>query len=131
MRFHAKHFGAAVALFVIELSIARFVDDTFVRPYLGDVLVIPLVYCAVATFCDVRPTLLGLAVFAFACAVELAQLANWVTALGLEESRLARTVLGTTFSALDLVAYAAGSALTVGVHSTAQRLRGRGSARAR
>lgn len=124
MRFQGKHFGSAAALFLVELAIALFVDDAFVRPYLGDVLVIPLVYCAIATFFEVRPWLLGVAVFGFACAVEFAQLAHWVTALGLAENRVARTVLGTTFSAHDLVAYAVGSALTVGVHLGTQRLRG-------
>lgn len=124
MRFHPQHFGSAAALFFVELAIALFVDDAFVRPYLGDVLVIPLVYCAIATFFEVRPWLLGVAVFGFACAVEFAQLADWVTALGLAENRVARTVLGTTFSTHDLVAYAAGSALTVGVHLGTQRLRG-------
>lgn len=123
VRFHKKHFGVAVGSFLVELWIALFVDDGFVRPYLGDVLVIPLVYCAVATFFEVRPVLLGVAVFGFACAVELGQLGDWVTVLGLADNRLARTVLGTTFSTHDLIAYAVGSALTVGVHLGAQRLR--------
>ena len=111
----------AALLFAVELSIALFVDDAFVRPYLGDVLVVPLVYCAVATFVEVRPALLGLGVFAFACTVEFAQYCDLVRVLGLEDSRLARTLLGTSFSTLDLVAYAVGAALTVVVHLRAQR----------
>jgi hypothetical protein len=122
VRFHQGHFGVAVALFIVELSIALFVDDTFVRPYLGDVLVVPLVYCFVATFVDVRPALLGFSVFGFACAVEFTQRANLVTALGLQGNRLARTVLGTAYSTFDLVAYAVGAALTVGIHLGVQRL---------
>jgi hypothetical protein len=123
LRFHKAHASIAALLFFVELSIALFVDDAFVRPYLGDVLVIPLVYCAIATFVEVRPALLGAAVFAFACAVEFSQRHDLVTALGLEESRLARTVLGTSYSSLDLIAYAVGAALTVVVHRRAQRLR--------
>jgi len=123
VRFHRKHFSIAVASFFVELGIALFVDDGFVRPYLGDVLVIPLVYCTVATFFEVRPLRLGVAVFGFACAVEFGQLGDWVTALGLADNRLARTVLGTTFSTHDLVAYAVGSALTVAGHLGVQRLR--------
>jgi len=122
VRFHSGHFGVAVALFGVELSIALFVDDTFVRPYLGDVLVVPLVYCCVATFVDLRPLLLGLAVFGFACAVELGQHANLVSALGLGDNRVASTLLGTTYSPYDLIAYAVGAALTVGAHLAAQRL---------
>lgn len=90
MRFHHGHCGIAIALFIVELSIALFVDDAFVRPYLSDVLVVPLVYCSVATFLEVRPVRLGVGVFAFACAVELAQLGDWVTVLGLADNRVAR-----------------------------------------
>ena len=110
----------ALLLFLIELSIALFLDDAFVRPYLGDVLVIPLVYCLVATFIEARPLRLGLAVLGFAFAIELGQYFELVRALGLEGNRIARTVLGTSFSAPDLVAYTLGAALTVGCH---QRLR--------
>jgi len=121
LRFHKLHAGVAALLFVVELSIALFVDDAFVRPYLGDVLVIPFVYCAIATFVELRPVWLGLGVFVFACCVEFAQYYNLVRTLGLEENRVARTVLGTSFSTLDLAAYAVGAALTVLVHQRAQR----------
>ena len=123
LRFHWLHAGVAALLFVVELSIALFVDDAFVRPYLGDVLVIPLVYCAIATFFEVRPAWLGLGVFAFACSVEFAQYHDLVRVLGLEQNRVARTLLGTAFSTLDLAAYAVGTALTVLVHHRAQRSR--------
>jgi len=111
----------ALLLFAIELSIALFVDDAFVRPYLGDVLVIPLVYCLVATFIEAEPQWLGLCVLGFAFAIELAQYLELVRVLGLEDNPIARTVLGTSYSTLDLVAYTVGAALTVGCHL---RLRG-------
>jgi len=117
----------AALLFVVEVSIALFVDDAFVRPYLGDVLVVPLVYCAIASFVEVRPALLGFGVFAFACAIEFAQYHNLVRVLGLEDNRVARSVLGTSFSMLDLVAYAVGAALTVLVHRRLQRGENRGA----
>lgn len=121
LRFHRLHAGVAALLFGVELAIALFVDDAFVRPYLGDVLVIPLVYCAIASFVEVRPARLGLGVFVFACAVEFAQYHDFVSVVGLQDSRLARTLLGTSFSTLDLAAYAVGAALTVLVHSRFQR----------
>ena len=33
-------------LFVVETLIALFVRDAFIRPYMGDVLVVILIYCA-------------------------------------------------------------------------------------
>ena len=116
LRFHGAHAGVALLLFLIELSIALFVDDAFVRPYLGDVLVVPLVYCLVATFIEAKPLRLGLAVLGFAFAIEFAQYFELVRVLRLEDNRLARTVLGTSYSTLDLVAYTVGAVLTVGCH---------------
>jgi len=116
LRFHSTHAALALLLFAIELSIALFVDDAFVRPYLGDVLVIPLVYCFVATFIEVRPIRLVLGVLGFAFAVELAQYFEFVHRLGLEDNSIARAVLGTSYSTLDLVAYAVGATLTVACH---------------
>lgn len=116
VRFHRWHLCAAAALFLIELGIALFAHDSFVRPILGDVLVIPFVYCSVAAFLDVRPTWLAVGVFAFACAIEFGQRENLVARLGLEESPLARTLLGTSYSSLDLLAYALGAVLTVATH---------------
>ena len=37
-------------LFVVETLIALFVRDAFIRPYMGDVLVVILVYCFVRMF---------------------------------------------------------------------------------
>jgi hypothetical protein len=118
----------ALLLLSIELSIALLVDDTFVRPYLGDVLVIPLVYCFVATFIDVRPIRLVLAVLGLAFAVELAQYFEFVQRIGLEDNAIARTVLGTSYSAPDLLAYTVGAALTAGCHLRLRRT-GRGGFR--
>lgn len=121
LRFHRAHARVALLLFAVELSIALFVDDAFVRPYLGDVLVIPLVYCLVATFIQVRPVRLGLSVLGLAFAVEAAQYFALSSVLGLEGNPIARVVLGTSYSTLDLVAYAVGAALTVACHLRLQQ----------
>lgn len=38
--FNKKYFLIAILVFVIEVMIAIFLHDKFVRPYLGDVLVV-------------------------------------------------------------------------------------------
>jgi nitrogen fixation/metabolism regulation signal transduction histidine kinase len=43
--FNKTYFGFALLLFSIEVVIAFFVDDNIVRPYLGDVFVVILIYC--------------------------------------------------------------------------------------
>ncbi len=45
----AAYLIAALFIFAVEVVIALYVRDDFVRPYLGDVLAVMLVYCAVRT----------------------------------------------------------------------------------
>lgn len=116
LRFHRGHFCVATPVFAIEACIALYVHDSFVRPYVGDVLVIPLIYCSVATFLATHPVRLGLSVLAFAFAVELGQYFHLVDRLGLQDNTLARTVIGHAYSPFDLLAYSIGALLTVGVH---------------
>ncbi|MBJ6610240.1 MAG: DUF2809 domain-containing protein [Candidatus Thiothrix moscowensis] len=98
---------AAIALFVIEVIIATKLNDyTFIRAYFGDFLVVILVYCAVKAFWKVEATRLAIGVFAFAVAVELAQLFRVADTLQL--TGWARVVVGTSFSFHDILMYAAG-----------------------
>jgi hypothetical protein len=108
LTFNRNYFGFAVVIFVIEVLIALFVRDKFVRPYLGDVLVVILIYCFVRAFFDVRVVPLAMGVLFFAFAIEFLQYINIVDTLGLRESKLASTVMGTSFAWEDILAYVAG-----------------------
>ena len=41
--FNKIYFRLTVILFLIEVAIALFIKDRFIRPYLGDVLVVMLI----------------------------------------------------------------------------------------
>ena len=60
-----------VALLIIEVLIALYVRDGFVRPYLGDVLVVILLHCLVRTLFPTGVQLLPLYLFLLAAAVVL------------------------------------------------------------
>ena len=46
MKFNLKYFLIAVAIFLVEILIATKLKDIFfIRAYLGDVLVVMLMYC--------------------------------------------------------------------------------------
>ena len=81
---------AFFALLLLEIIIALFVRDAFIRPYGGDILVTILICCFVRVFfpTGVRP--LPLYVFLFAAAVEIGQYFDFVTLLGLGDSRFFR-----------------------------------------
>ncbi len=113
MYFNKKYLLAFIILFLVEVMIALYVHDEFVRPYVGDALVVVLIYFFVRTFYQGSSLLLGVAVFAFACAVEVAQYFDVVTFLHLQDNHLARVVIGTSFSWWDIVAYFVGTLVVV------------------
>ena len=106
--FHKKYFLAALILFLIEVFIASFVHDRIVRPYIGDLLVVILIYCFCKSFIDAPVSVTALSVLLFAYAVELLQYLNFIRYLGLQQSKLANIILGNSFQWIDMIAYTIG-----------------------
>lgn len=106
-----KHLIAFLLMFAVEVLIAAFVHDGFVRPYLGDVFVVILIYFFVRIFFPEGIRLLPLYVFLFAAAAEVLQYFDFVDLIGLGGNRIARIILGTTFSFADILCYAVGCLL--------------------
>ena len=117
---------AAILIFAIEVLIALFVRDDFVRPYLGDVLAIGFVYAALRALTPLSfPQALAVTL-AIALVIELAQAFGLLGALGLADNELARIVLGGVFDWHDLAAYAAGGSIIAALGTlTARRAAGR------
>lgn len=102
---------AFASILLTEILIALFVRDAFIRPYGGDILVTVLLCCFVRIFLPSGVRLLPLWIFLFAFAVEIGQYFDYASLLGFSESGFMRTLLGSSFSVLDLVCYAAGCGL--------------------
>ena len=96
------------SLLIVELCIALFVHDAFVRPYVGDMLVTLLLCCMCRVAFPDKIRLLPVFVFLFAACVELGQYFDIVAVLGLADNRVLSIALGRTFSWLDLICYAVG-----------------------
>lgn len=113
MNFNLRYFFTFIVLLIIEIIIALFVHDNIIRPYIGDLLVVILIYAFIKTFFATPPFQTALAVLVFAFIIELLQYFNFVNRLGLQHSKVARIIIGTSFSWHDLLAYVAGFALIV------------------
>ena len=96
------------SLLAIEIVIALFVNDAFIRPYVGDILVTLLLCCLCRIIVPNKVNQLPVYVFIFAAAVEVGQYFDLVALLGLEDNRILSIALGRTFSWLDLFCYAVG-----------------------
>lgn len=110
LRFSRAHAAIASALLIMELFIAFRLNDAFVRPHLGDFLVVMLLHFAIRTVVAARIGRVALGVFTFAVLVELGQAMGAISWLGLERSLTAQLILGSTFQWLDLLMYALGAA---------------------
>lgn len=111
--FRLNYAIATLAIFLIEVLIARYVRDAFIRPYGGDVLAVMLVYVGLRAVTSLRVGPAVAVALAIAFGVEVAQALNLITTLGLENVQLARTVLGTSFAWGDLAAYGAGAVMVL------------------
>jgi len=115
LTFNKNYFSLAILIFITEVLIALFVRDRFIRPYLGDVLVVILMYCSIRSFLRSPIIPLAAAVLIFSFIIEFLQYMNLVERLGLGESKIARTIIGSSFSWFDILSYIAGIAITLAV----------------
>lgn len=102
---------AFVVLLGIEVLIALFVHDAFIRPYVGDVLVVAVLYVAVRIVIPDRCRLLPLYIFLFAAMVECLQYFELVRLLGVADNAFLRVLIGSVFDGKDILCYGAGCIL--------------------
>jgi hypothetical protein len=107
----ASYALAFAAILVIEILIALFVRDSFIRPYGGDILVTVLLCCFVRMIFMEKIPLLPLWVFLFAVTVEVLQYFDIVSLLGLGDIKFFVVLIGNSFSVIDILCYAIGCAL--------------------
>ena len=105
LTFKPTYFLLTIILFLTEVSIALFVKDKIIRPFVGDVLVVILIFCFLRTFLqmNVFKTAFGVLIFAFS--IEILQYFDFVKLIGMENNRIISTALGRTFEWLDFIAY--------------------------
>lgn len=108
-RFNTSIYIAAT-LFILsaEILIALFVNDAFVRPFLGDLLATVLVYTAIMSISRFQPTHGIIISLIISYLVEFAQYGNLICHLHLEYNTVTKIILGTSFSWLDMLMYSLG-----------------------
>lgn len=95
-------------LLIVEVLIALYVRDAFIRPYGGDILVTILLCCFIRIFFPRKIKLLASWVFLFSVAVEIGQYLNMVDLIGLGHVPFFRVLMGTSFSFIDILCYGVG-----------------------
>jgi len=114
-RFHYRYFLFAAGLLALEICIARFAHDRFVRPYVGDFLATILLYCLLKCVWSAPAGRVVAVALLVSYAIEVAQPAHLLSWLGWQHSPVARLVLGSQFEWGDLLAYTLGAAVVLGL----------------
>lgn len=111
----------ALLLFCTEVLIALYVHDDFIRPHFGDLLVVIMIYCFFRALFNWPVLTAAIITLIFAYTIETLQYFRIVELLGLQKSTLARVVIGTHFSWIDMIAYTAGILLVLLIEKMIQR----------
>ena len=107
-KFNKRYYLWAVLLLITEVLIAIHIDDSIIRPFGGDVLVVILLYCMLKSIISIKVNTAAIIVLIFAYAIETLQYLRIVEVLGLGSSPVARVIIGTTFSWADILCYTLG-----------------------
>ncbi len=89
----------------------------FVRPYIGDLLVVMLIYCFVKAFVNTPVFKTAVAVLIFSYTVEVTQYFKLVEVLGLGKSTFARVIFSSSFEWVDMLAYTAGILIVLAIEN--------------
>ena len=117
LKFNRHYFIIAIIIFLVEILIAFFIHDTIIRPYIGDFLVVILIYCFVKSFLNTPVWSTAITVLLFSYTVEISQYFHIINKLGLQHSKLARIIMGTSFGWTDLAMYTAGIGVVIFIES--------------
>ncbi|MCW1963685.1 DUF2809 domain-containing protein [Chryseobacterium viscerum] len=109
LQFSLKYLLLTVFIFLVEVLIATKLSHIFfVRAYLGDVIVVMLLYTFVKSFVKVNNEKLILGILIFSFLIEFAQYFNIAEKLGFRPGSLMYIVIGNSFSWIDNLCYAIG-----------------------
>ena len=104
-------------LLMIEICIAVYVHDQFIRPYIGDILVVVVIYCFIRIFFPKGIKGLPVDIFLFAVVVEVLQyihIAEILAKIGMPDNIILQTAIGATFDMKDIICYGVGCILLLG-----------------
>ena len=108
MKINYKHASIFLILLIVEICIALFIHDNIIRPFVGDALVVVVIYFFIRSFIS-KLRFLPVYVFLFACLIEVGQYFNLVSILHMENFKIARIIIGSTFDFNDIFCYLIGT----------------------
>lgn len=106
----------AALLFIAEVCIALWITEPFIRGFLGDTLVIVLLFTIIKSLFNRPQRFLAEAILVFAIVVEFSQYLKIIDYLNIE-SQFIKVIMGQVFDWFDILAYVIGYAICKGIRN--------------
>lgn len=108
IQWNKKYTVLWILLLLVELLIAVFVHDRIIRPLVGDILVVFLLYCIIKSIFIIKSKWFPCYLFLFSTLIEFCQYFDLASMLGINNPYI-RIIFGSTFDWMDIVCYGIGS----------------------
>ncbi len=113
MKINIKYLTIFFILFILEVLIALFVKDRIIRPFIGDILVVILMYTFIRGIIKKPIKRLPVYLFVFAVSVEVSQYFHLVDKLNLRSNKIMTIIMGTSFDVRDILCYLTGTVILI------------------
>ena len=108
---------SSVLLLIVEILIALYAKDDFIRPILGDYLASILLCCCFATFLKISINKIAFITLLISYFIEGLQYINILDLLNLKQFTLLEIIFGTSSSWTDMLAYTLGILTILLIHN--------------
>lgn len=106
------YFSLSILCFTACILIVKlFNDNQFIRGFIGDIIVISLIYFLIKSFHAFHAKKLAVFTLVIAYITEFLQYLELTTFLGFEHNTVVQLILGSVFDPYDLIAYTIGAIL--------------------
>ena len=123
MKINYKYASIFIILLIVEICIALFIHDNIIRPFVGDALVVVLIYFFIRSFISKHIRFLPVYIFLFACLIEVGQYFNLVSLLHMQNIKVVKIILGSTFDFNDIFCYFIGTILILAYEVISEKIK--------
>lgn len=108
LQFNYRYFCIFFILLCVEVLIAIFIKEGFIRHTFGDFLVVIMLFYFIKSFLKTTSIYVAIVVFLISFSIEFLQYIHILEFLNIQHNKTLGIIFGTTFSISDLIAYSLG-----------------------
>jgi hypothetical protein len=107
----------SIIILIVEIIIAVFAKDQFIRPIFGDYLAVLFLFYFFAAFVKFSKNTIALITLLISYTIEGLQYIHILEVMSLEQYPLLKIIFGTSFSWTDMLAYTLGTLTILLIHN--------------